>query len=329
MIIDFHTHIFPDKIAERTIGALSSSSSSKPHTNGKETGLIEAMVPSGVTLSVNLPVVTKPAQIESVIRFGTELNEKYSEKVKNILSAKSEESGSTLSSKGDAFKSALTANNDERSSPLYSKSDESSSPLSSNNKENSSPISPAILSFAGIHPEDDQAEEHLELIKKQGFRGIKIHPDYQGTFFDDEKYVRILRLAKELDLITVTHAGVDGAFLGQPIKCTPSRVLRVLDKLGGYEKLVLAHLGGGKMEKEVIENLAGENVYFDTAYLLTLVAKADISAILERHSIDKILFATDSPWSEAQRDLAVISSLGLSKENEEKILFKNALSLLA
>ena len=169
----------------------------------------------------------------------------------------------------------------------------------------------------------------MELIKKQGFRGIKIHPDYQGTFFDDEKYVRILRLAKELDLITVTHAGVDGAFLGQPIKCTPERVLRVLDKLGGYEKLVLAHLGGGRMEKEVIENLAGENVYFDTAYLLTLVAKADLLAILERHSIDKILFATDSPWSEAQRDLAVISSLGLSKENEEKILYKNALSLLA
>lgn len=280
MIIDFHTHIFPEKIAERTISALATSSASKPHTNGTESGLIYAMEGSGVTLSINLPVLTKPSQIDSIISFGNEINSKYSETVNNILSGSEEGSAS------------------------------------------------AILSFAGIHPNDEAPEEHLELIKSLGFLGIKIHPDYQGTYFDDEKYIRILAYAKMLGLITVTHAGIDGAFPGEPIKCTPTRVLRALDKLGGYDRLVLAHLGGGKVEDEVYSLLAGENIYFDTAYILTLAERSHLYRIIERHGEDKILFATDSPWSEATRDLKVIRSLGLSKSREEKILSKNALRLL-
>lgn len=280
MIIDFHTHIFPEKIAERTISALATSSASKPHTNGTESGLIYAMEGSGVTLSINLPVLTKPSQIDSIISFGNEINSKYSEAVNNILSGSEEGSA------------------------------------------------PAILSFAGIHPNDEAPEEHLELIKSLGFLGIKIHPDYQGTYFDDEKYIRILAYAKRLGLITVTHAGIDGAFPGEPIKCTPTRVLRALDKLGGYDRLVLAHLGGGKVEDEVYSLLAGENIYFDTAYILTLAKRSHLYRIIERHGEDKILFATDSPWSEATRDLKVIRSLGLSKSREEKILSKNALRLL-
>ena len=283
MIIDFHTHIFPEKIAERTISALASSSTSRPHTNGTEEGLISAMKSSGVSLSVNLPVLTKPSQIDSILSFGKEINRKYTSEIKRILSS----------------------------------------------GEKSEDCSEAILSFAGIHPCDESPEEHLELIKEMGFLGIKIHPDYQGTYFDDEKYIRILSMAKKLDLITVTHAGIDGAFPNQPIKCTPTRVLRALDKLGGYEKLVLAHLGGGKVENEVYELLAGESIYFDTAYLLTLVDKSHITRILEKHSEDKILFATDSPWSEATRDLNVIKSLGLSKSCEDKILSGNALNLLS
>ena len=281
MIIDFHTHIFPEKIAERTISALASSSTSTPHTNGTESGLIEAMKASGVSLSVNLPVLTKPTQLESILSFGKEINEKHKESVNRIV-----------------------------------------------NQGTNEEASPAILSFAGIHPNDESAEEHLELIKNLGFRGIKIHPDYQGTFFDDEPYIRILQKAKSLGLITVTHAGVDGAFPDQPVKCTPTRVLRALDKIGGYDKLVLAHLGGGKFENDVYELLAGEDVYFDTAYLLTLVEKSHIERIIERHSTDKILFATDSPWSEATRDINVIKSIRLDKCAEEKILSKNALDLL-
>ena len=62
MIIDFHTHTFPDKIAVRAIQELSHRSHSRPFTDGRVSSLVSAMKKGGVTHSVNLPVATSPAQ---------------------------------------------------------------------------------------------------------------------------------------------------------------------------------------------------------------------------------------------------------------------------
>ena len=194
MVIDFHTHIFPDKIAGATINALSTNASIPPHSDGTLSGLLLQMAECGVDISVNLPVLTKARQFDSVLDFGLDLNQK-------------------------------------------------------------SYTGPRIIAFAGMHPDILDYEGALHKIKELGFLGIKLHPDYQGTFFDDERYIKILSVAKALDLITVTHAGLDGAFVGHPIKCTPCRVLKVLDALGGYDKLVLAHLGGNELLNEVVSSL--------------------------------------------------------------------------
>ena len=66
MIIDIHTHVFPDRIAERTIRALSDVSHSKPATDGTSQGLSQSMARSGVDLSINLPVLTTPQQADKV-----------------------------------------------------------------------------------------------------------------------------------------------------------------------------------------------------------------------------------------------------------------------
>ena len=76
MIIDFHAHIFPEKIAERTLGALSSVSGIIPFTDGTADGLRKSMKESGVSYSVNLPAITKPSQFESTNRFAAEVNGK-------------------------------------------------------------------------------------------------------------------------------------------------------------------------------------------------------------------------------------------------------------
>ncbi|MBO7187732.1 MAG: hypothetical protein J6V68_04985 [Clostridia bacterium] len=55
MIIDFHAHIFPDKIADKTIDALSKISNIKAHTNGTVCGLENSMVSSGVTFPLTYP----------------------------------------------------------------------------------------------------------------------------------------------------------------------------------------------------------------------------------------------------------------------------------
>ena len=66
MIIDFHTHTFPDKIAAPALESLKSSSESAAHTDGTNSGLAISMAESGVDISVVLPVVTNPQKASSM-----------------------------------------------------------------------------------------------------------------------------------------------------------------------------------------------------------------------------------------------------------------------
>lgn len=77
MIIDFHTHIFPDKIAARTIEALEAKAGLTASTDGTLKGLLSSMEAAEVDLSVILPVVTKTSQFETINTFAASVNEKY------------------------------------------------------------------------------------------------------------------------------------------------------------------------------------------------------------------------------------------------------------
>lgn len=69
MVIDMHTHAFPDAIAERTISILEKKGGFPARNNGTLAGLKKSMEQGGVDLSLVLPVVTKPSQFESINRF--------------------------------------------------------------------------------------------------------------------------------------------------------------------------------------------------------------------------------------------------------------------
>ncbi len=184
-----------------------------------------------------------------------------------------------------------------------------------------------VYSFAGIHPDCEDIEEKLALVKKQGIKGIKIHPEYQATYIDDERYIRIFHAAAEEDLIVVAHSGEDAGY-PDSLHCTPERVLNALKKVEKPFKFVLAHMGACGMYDEVYELLAGKNVYFDTAYVLETISKDSFIKILEKHGADRILFASDSPWQSIEKSVEYFSSLGIEQEDAEKILYKNAAKLL-
>ena len=64
MTVDFHTHIFPDALAERAIGSLVENSAGfcVPCHNGTAAGLLKNMDEWGIDLSVIQPVLTKASQ---------------------------------------------------------------------------------------------------------------------------------------------------------------------------------------------------------------------------------------------------------------------------
>ena len=79
MIIDFHTHVYPDKLAARTIEALGNIAEVTPYTDGTVSGLLKSMKDAGIDKSVILPVNTRAGQFESITRFAKNINDTYDE----------------------------------------------------------------------------------------------------------------------------------------------------------------------------------------------------------------------------------------------------------
>lgn len=79
MIIDFHTHIFPDKIAERTIEILEGNITARG-MEGKAVipatldALIKSMDDNGIDISVVLPIATTVTQSASINKFAQIVN---------------------------------------------------------------------------------------------------------------------------------------------------------------------------------------------------------------------------------------------------------------
>ncbi len=74
MVIDFHTHCFPEKLADRAISTLSYAAGVNPNFNGSPSGLMKSMDKSGVDVSVVLNIATNTKQQTAVNNFAAELN---------------------------------------------------------------------------------------------------------------------------------------------------------------------------------------------------------------------------------------------------------------
>ncbi|MCI8386868.1 MAG: amidohydrolase [Clostridiales bacterium] len=75
MVIDFHTHAFPDTLAERAISKLSSTGGGlKSYGSGTITSLLDSMDISGIDRAVILNIATNPRQQTNVNNFAIETN---------------------------------------------------------------------------------------------------------------------------------------------------------------------------------------------------------------------------------------------------------------
>ncbi len=267
MLIDFHTHVFPEKIVKGAMEVLAKAADYTPFSNGSIFGLLDAMERANCDVSVVMPVCTKPSQFDSINRFALEINEDYSKGKRRLIS------------------------------------------------------------FGGIHPLCDDIKSKMKFLSDSGFLGVKIHPDYQGEFINCDGYKEIFKCAKDLNMIVLTHAGVDDGYKGEKIKCPPILAREIVDEFN-YNKIVFAHFGGHKMIDDVYKYLAGKDVFFDTAFTMHEINKEDFIKILTKHGSDKILFATDSPWRDIKTDFDIIKSFNLDKNTENNIFYKNAIKLL-
>ena len=280
MIIDMHTHIFPEKISAAVIDKLSHVSRTRAFTDGTLAGLKNSMHAAQIDLSVILPVATNPRQVEKINASAAALNEKFF---------------------GDG-----------------------------------------IFSLGAIHPDFDGYRAELGRVKNFGLKGIKIHPVYQDANLDDKKFLRILDRAAELDLVVVTHAGLDIGFPGV-VRCSPQMIRRAVETVGNF-KFVAAHMGGWKNWSDVLKILGDTKIFIDTAFStgeiiprddcvwnaddLKLLSAAQFMKFVEIFGAERILFGTDSPWTAQNLSLKFFDALPLADDDRKKILGLNAKRLL-
>lgn len=74
MIVDMHTHTFPEKIAVSTIEKLADAAHIMPYCNGTRSDLTASMQAAGIDWSVVLPVATNERQVPKVNDAAAELN---------------------------------------------------------------------------------------------------------------------------------------------------------------------------------------------------------------------------------------------------------------
>lgn len=260
-IIDFHTHIFPDTLAQKAINKLiECSPGSINHTDGTCRGLIESMKMAGISKSVLLPVATKPSQVHGI------------------------------------------------------------------NTDTVNRKDPELISFGALHPDTENFQEEIDFLVKNNICGIKLHPEYQDFYIDRPSMFPVYEALSNAGLITVFHAGKDPG----PFTCDHALpvALKKIHKEFPKFRIVAAHFGGWKVWDEVEEVLCGLPVYFDTAAIMGHLPEEDFIRMIRRHGVEKVLFASDSPWFDQSTMIKWISRMPLTDSEKELILGKNALRLL-
>lgn len=199
-----------------------------------------------------------------------------------------------------------------------------------------------IIAFGGLHPDYEDYKGELRRLREHGIPGIKLHPAYQNIDLDDIRMMRIIDRASEEGLIILTHAGMDIGIYDRNY-CSVPHILKVLDEVHP-EKFVLAHMGNWDEWQQVETYLAGAPVWLDTAFSYGPIMKSpyhdglpyeqsnladeDFIRLVHRHGVDKVLFATDSPWQDQADYIKRLRAMNFTDQEKELLFAGNALALL-
>lgn len=266
MIIDFHTHTFPDKIAGPAIAKLAAICNQQPFTNGTVSQTLQKMREWKVNRAVLLSIATKPSQQHTINDCAIALNREHGNQV---------------------------------------------------------------TALGCIHYENPDVTQELERIAAAGIKGIKIHPDYQQCEIDDPRWDEAFSTCQRLGLFVLTHAGYDPVspdHIYAPVEKCAKVISRYPDL-----KLVLAHFGGMYQWEQAERLLIGKsrNLWLDTAMVGGRIPKEQYLRMIRNHGADRILLASDCPWSTAPHERYALEQLQLTKEELDQICWKNAADLLS
>ena len=170
-----------------------------------------------------------------------------------------------------------------------------------------------------LHPESDDIKGDIENLLELGLKGVKLHPDIQAFKIDDYRCLKIYELCEQKNLPVLMHTGDHRYDYSNPNRMLP--ILKIYTNL----TVVGAHLGGWSMWDEACDKLVGfDNFYVDCSSSFQFMEKEKAKEIIRLFGADKVLFGTDYPMWNYEKELDYFFSLGLDDKEIMCILNSNA-----
>ncbi len=152
------------------------------------------------------------------------------------------------------------------------------------------------LIFSGVfHGEYEGYEREIERMKKLRIYFVKFQPEFQNFDPLSKEFLKFIDMMKDR-FFFVFHCGYEYSSPNKKeFTVTPKKLVKIKDLIP-RAKIVAAHMGGVLMWDEVLEHLAGRDIWIDTSGAAGLIEESKAKEIFKNHRRDRILFGTDYPF---------------------------------
>ena len=180
-----------------------------------------------------------------------------------------------------------------------------------------------FLGFMTLHEDltEEEISEEVDWCVKNGFKGVKLHPDFQKFYIDGENAEKIYRVVGD-KLPILFHTGDDRYEYSKPV-----RLAKIAKKYKNVN-FIGAHFGGYRCWDELDCYKGLDNVYFDTSSSLAFISTEKAENLIRQFGVEKFFFGTDFPMWDATEELARFLKIPLNDCEREKILAQNVKTLL-
>lgn len=179
-----------------------------------------------------------------------------------------------------------------------------------------------LTGLGTMHPDSEDPAADMRHLLSLGLRGVKLHPDIQRFKIDDYRCLKIYELCEREGIPILMHTGDSRYDFSNP-----NRLLPVMEIYTGLT-VIGAHLGGWSVWDEAMDKLAGlPNLYVDCSSSMPFMKPEQTRNIIRHYGADRVLFGTDFPMFLPSNELPAFLNLGLTEEENRKILFENANAL--
>ncbi len=180
---------------------------------------------------------------------------------------------------------------------------------------------PQCIGFATLHPFSETLEEEFQAIRKLPFKGIKLHPDFQGFHMDDRSVYPMYEMIEAANLPILMH-------MGDPHRTfsTPQRMAKVLEDFPKL-RVIAAHLGGYRRWKEASALLhPSDRLRLDTSSCLGFMPPEDAVRFIRCHGTENCFFGVDFPMWDHTEELERFFHLNLTDTERRGILSENLIT---